>query len=68
MIHQLLFIRTSAGIISRDAVAFIEVGARNSIQVHLTGITKPVWLKEPEAAEFLKMLSPMVDVRKEAIA
>ena len=64
MINQPLFIKTSAGVISRDAVSCVQESKRGAVQVWLCGKTEPILINNPtEAAQFVKMLEPMVDVR-----
>jgi len=61
-----LYISTSAGIISRNAVSFIQTSQRGIIKVFVVGSKEPIiMLTGLEGSAFLEMFQPVVSVIQE---
>lgn len=57
-----LYIITNAGIISRNAVTFIQTSRRGLIQIFVIGREEPICLTGNEGAAFLELFQPVVKV------
>ena len=62
MSNENFYLQTSAGIISRNAVTFIQTSRRGLIQIFVIGRKAPICLTGEEAVEFLKLFQPLVKV------
>lgn len=60
-----LYISTSAGIISRDAVSFIQTSRRGLIQIFVIGRESPICLTGDEGIAFVNLFQPVVTVVQE---
>lgn len=56
------YINTSAGIISRNAVSFIQTSRRGLIQIFVLGRESPICLTGDEGVAFIKLFEPVVTV------
>ena len=59
------YIHTSAGIISRNAVTFIQTSRRGLIQIFVTGRESPICLTGDEGSAFLELFQPVFTVAQE---
>lgn len=54
------FIRTSHGIIRRNAVSYIKVGSKGSVCIYVKEVGTPIYLREEEGKEFVKFMEPLI--------
>lgn len=56
------YIYTSAGIISRDAVTFVQTEIKGIVRIYVIGREQPIVLNELEGSIFLKLLEPAFSI------
>lgn len=57
-----LYISTSAGIISRNAVSYIQTEIKGMVKIFVIGRALPIVLTGEESSVFVEMLQPVVTV------